>query len=58
MRSSVRTGDITVRFTRTTHTLYAGILRIPGGLRMSIQSTDDLSCATLMTVHVDRTGPG
>ena len=54
VQSNLSTGDITLRFTRTTNRLYAGILRKPGGLRMSIQSTDDFTASTLMTVLVDR----
>lgn len=51
-------GDITVRFTRTTGNLYAGILRIPGNLRLSIQSTADFTSPAAMTIQVDRTGAG
>ncbi len=54
VQSNVMTGDITLRFTRTTNNLYAGILRRPGGLRMSIQSTGNFTGAALMNVQVDR----
>src|SRR5919199_61995 len=35
------TGDITVRFARTTNNLYAGILRRPGFLRLNILRTNN-----------------
>lgn len=55
VQSDVQTGDITLRFTDSSERLYAGILRLPGGLRLNIQSTDDfLDCGALMNVHVDR----
>ncbi len=54
VQSNVMTGDISLRFTRTTNNLYAGILRRPGGLRMSIQSTGNFAGAALMNVQVDR----
>lgn len=61
VQSQRSTSDITIRFTRTTNTLYAGILRLPfpspNTLRMSIQSTSNFTAATPMTVLVDRTGP-
>ena len=61
VQSQRSTADITIRFTRTTNTLYAGILRLPfpspNTLRMSIQSTTNFRAATPMTVLVDRTGP-
>jgi hypothetical protein len=55
VQSELMTGDITLRFTRSTGRLYAGILRRPDTLRLSIQSTDDfLDCATAMTERVNR----
>lgn len=55
------TGDITVRFTRTTNTLYAGILRTPvpagGTTVLSIQSTNNFAGGANMVVQVNRNGP-
>jgi hypothetical protein len=48
------TGDITVRFAGTTGTLYAGILRRPGGLRLNILRTANFVSPATMTVLVDR----
>jgi hypothetical protein len=48
------TGDITVRFSGTGDTLYAGILRRPGFLRLNILRTDNFLGAAPMTVLVDR----
>lgn len=48
------TGDITVRFARTTNNLYAGILRRPGFLRLNILRTNNFLGAATMTVLVDR----
>jgi hypothetical protein len=48
------TGDITVRFGSTSNTLYAGILRQPGGLRLNILRTANFLGAAVMTVLVDR----
>ena len=51
------TSDITVRFSGKNN-LYAGILRIPGGLRLNILRTNNFLGASTMTVLVDRTGAG
>lgn len=48
------TGDITIKFATSGNVLYGGILRRPGGLRMNILRTNDLT--TLMTVLVVRDG--
>ena len=48
------TGDITVRFSGTTNTLYAGILRIPGNLRLNVLRTNNFLSPTVMTVLEDR----
>jgi CARDB len=48
------TGDITVRFAATSNTLYAGILRLPGFLRLNILRTTNFLGAATMTVLVDR----
>lgn len=51
------TGDISVAYGHDGR-VYAGILRIPGGLRLNILRTNDVSSPALMTVLVDRTGSG
>lgn len=51
------TGDITLGFGHQGR-LYAGILRIPGGLRLNILRTTAFTSPTVMTVLVDRTGSG
>ncbi len=55
------TGDITVRFTQTTNTLYAGILRtpVPAGVArvLSIQSTNNFAGGANMVEQVNRNGP-
>lgn len=55
------TGDITVRFTQTTNTLYAGILRtpVPAGVPrvLSIQSTNNFAGGANMVELVNRNGP-
>ena len=51
------TGDITVRFSESMN-LYAGILRIPGGLRLNILRTNNFLGPSVMTVLLDRTGFG
>ncbi len=48
------TGDITVRFAGTSNNLYAGILRIPGFLRLNILRTNNFLGPAAMTVLVDR----
>lgn len=52
------TGDITLRFGGTTSNLYAGILRLPGFLRLNILRTTSFTGPAPMTVLVDRTGSG
>ena len=51
------TGDISVAFGHDGR-LYAGILRIPGGLRLNILRTTNVNSPALMTVLVDRAGNG
>ena len=48
------TGDITVRFAETGDILYAGILRLPGFLRLNILRSENFLGAAVMTVLVDR----
>ena len=48
------TGDITVRFAPRSNTLYAGILRRPGTLRLNILRTGNFLGGALMTVLIDR----
>jgi hypothetical protein len=48
------TGDITLRFSSTTNNLYAGILRLPGFLRLNILRTNNFIGPAPMTVLVDR----
>ena len=48
------TGDITVRFAGTSNNLYAGILRLPGFLRLNILRTNNFLGPAAMTVLVDR----
>jgi CARDB len=48
------TGDITVRFARTSNILYAGILRLPGFLRLNILRTTNFLGPAAMTVLADR----
>lgn len=52
------TGDITLRFGGTTSNLYAGILRLPGFLRLNILRSTNFTNPAPMTVLVDRTGSG
>jgi hypothetical protein len=49
------TGDITVRFAGTGNTLYAGILRLPGFLRLNTLRTTNFLGPAAMTVLIDRT---
>jgi hypothetical protein len=51
------TGDITLGFGHGGR-LYAGILRIPGGLRLNILRTTNFTSPTVMDVLVDQTGFG
>jgi hypothetical protein len=53
-QGSFGTGDITLRFADTSNNLYAGILRMPGWLRLNIQRTNNFTGSTPMTVLVDR----
>jgi hypothetical protein len=58
--SQTATSDITVAFSSTTNTLYAGILRIPSPpqqTRLNILRTGNYLSPTPMTVLVDRLGP-
>jgi hypothetical protein len=48
------TNDITVRFSPTTGTLYAGILRRPGKRRMNVLRTSTFTGSTPMTPLVER----
>lgn len=48
------TGDITVRFAAASNNLYAGILRLPGFLRLNILRTSNFLGPAAMTVLVDR----
>jgi hypothetical protein len=48
------TGDITTRFSDTGQTLYAGILRLPGFLRLNVLRTANPFAGAPMTVLVDR----
>jgi hypothetical protein len=50
------TGDITPRFGGTSNNFYAGILRLPGFLRLNILRTNNYQGTTPMTVLVDRNG--
>lgn len=52
------TGDITVRYSGSGGRLYAGILRVPGGLRLNILRTANPLGPAAMEVLVDRTGSG
>jgi hypothetical protein len=56
-QAGAATGDITLGFGHDGR-LYAGILRRPGGLRLNILRTLDMTGAAAMTVLVDRTGSG
>jgi hypothetical protein len=57
--SGTGTGDITTAFGWDgSDRLYAGILRLPGSLRMNILRTNNATLAAAMTVLVDRTGAG
>lgn len=48
------TGDITVRFSRSSNILYAGILRRPGFLRLHILRTPNFLNPAAMAILVDR----
>jgi hypothetical protein len=56
----VATGDITVAFSSTTNTLYAGILKVPSPpneTRLNILRTKNYLSPTPMSVLADRLGP-